>query len=222
MLSRLYRLHERIPVDFVLVAHKNERAVVPGHLDALRAGDVIVFDRGYYSWDLLDHHVARGLHPVFGIKAGANAAFDAFRAGDRTEAIVPVKPGAEAIRARRASRPDAVCPTHRVRLVTCAVAGNTYVLATTLLDSTCYPIAALAEVYHGRWSIEDLYKIGKVLLKVEDFHARGERLVKQEVYVSLVVITLTRLCANRAEDHLNAGRPEDDPRALQTDFRDSR
>ncbi len=47
------------------------------------------------------------------------------------------------------------------------------------MDSERYSVEDLTELYHGRWGIEELYKISKVLIDVEDFHAKtgpaGER-----------------------------------------------
>ena len=65
LLSCLYRLRSRIPVDFDLVAHADERKAALSHLDALADNDVVVYDRGYFSRALLCAHIARGLHPVF-------------------------------------------------------------------------------------------------------------------------------------------------------------
>ena len=46
LLSCLYRLHSKLPVDFDLLAHGNERAAALAHLQALAPPDVVVYDRG--------------------------------------------------------------------------------------------------------------------------------------------------------------------------------
>ena len=45
MVSALYRLHDRIPVDFDLFNHENERQAALAHLDHAAEGDVIVYPR---------------------------------------------------------------------------------------------------------------------------------------------------------------------------------
>ena len=60
------------------------------------------------------------------------------------------------------------------------------------------------EVYHGRWGIEELYKVSKRVFVVEDFHARTERGVKQELFAHFVLVTMNRLFANRADTDLNS------------------
>jgi phage gp36-like protein len=64
-----------------------------------------------------------------------------------------------------------------------------------------YNIDVLKEVYHSRWGIEELYKISKNIVEVDDFHGRSERAVKQEIFAHFVLITMSRLCAN-ASEHL--------------------
>ena len=46
LVSCLYRLQARLPVDFDLHAHGNERATALAHLNVLSANDVVVYDRG--------------------------------------------------------------------------------------------------------------------------------------------------------------------------------
>ncbi len=91
-----------------------------------------------------------------------------------------------------------------------------------------YPIQAFTEVYHARWGVAELYKVSKRLIEVEEFHAKTERGVKQELFAQFVLITMNRLFATQAETELNADTgstsaisplgsvtPEDGPRPLQ-------
>ena len=58
-------------------------------------------------------------------------------------------------------------------------------------------------VYHSRWGLEELYKVSKRVVVIEDFHAKTERGVKQELFAHFVLITMNRLFANRADLDLN-------------------
>ena len=53
LLSTLFQLRARLPCDLDLSCHENERRAARDHLRALRPGDVVVCDRGYYSFALL-------------------------------------------------------------------------------------------------------------------------------------------------------------------------
>ena len=130
LLSCLYRLRSRIPVDFDLVAHADERKAALSHLDALADNDVVVYDRGYFSRALLCAHIARGLHPVFRLQANANAVAAAFVNSDDADRVVEISAGAGR-EGGRAKTP--------LRLVKYEIAGSAYVLGTTLLDRRMYP-----------------------------------------------------------------------------------
>ena len=92
---------------------------------------------------------------------------------------------------------------------------------TTLLDHKTYPAQDLRDLYLGRWRIEELYKISKQLMTVQDFHGQSGRGVKQELYAHFILITLTRLFSNRGEDRIKASRPGDTKPAMQANFKNS-
>ena len=197
LLSCLYRLRSRIPVDFDLVAHADERKAALSHLDALADNDVVVYDRGYFSRALLCAHIARGLHPVFRLQANANGVAAAFVKSDDADRVVEISAGA----GREGGRGKTP-----LRLVKYEIAGSAYVLGTTLLDRRLYPVADLSDLYHERWGVEELYKVSKQLIDIEDFHGRSERGVRQELFAHFVLIALTRLFSNHGEGLLGGRR----------------
>ena len=84
------------------------------------------------------------------------------------------------------------------------IGDTTYCLGTTLIQQhQLYPIQDFMNVYHARWGIEELYKVSKGIFIIEDFHAKTERGVKQEIFAHFVLITMNRLFANRADSELN-------------------
>lgn len=212
LLSCLYRLRWRVPVDFDLVAHGDERKAALPHLDALSDNDVVVYDRGYFSHALLREHVARGLHPVFRLQANANGAVTAFANSTETDRVVETGAGEDR---------EGVRGTIRWRLVKYEVAGSAYVLGTTLLDRKQYGIADLSDLYHERWGVEELYKVSKQTIGIEDFHGQSERGVKQELFAHFVLIALTRLFSNHGEDLLGAGRGTRDEAQMRVNFKNS-
>ena len=94
-----------------------------------------------------------------------------------------------------------------LRLVKYTHATSTYVLGTTLLAPKRYRIADLADLYQARWGIEEMYKISKQFLEIDQFHGQRERLVKQELYAHFNLIAMARLFTNRDADRCQAGRP---------------
>ena len=212
LVSCLYRLDSKMPIDFSLTASTNERLAALAHFDALEPDDVVVFDRGYFSYELLYDLVGRGAHPVFRIQRNSVPAFDRFRDGDRDDATVVVEPGEDALRDLRRKHPGREFGPLRVRLVRYEAGGSEYCLATTLADADRYGVADLSDLYHGRWSIEELYKISKNFIAVDEFHARSERGVRQEAYAHFALIAATRSLAKEGDDLLALMREKGKPR----------
>ena len=220
LLSTLYRLKSKIPADFELFAHANERTAAATHLDRLRENDVVVYDRGYFSYALLLDHVTRGIHPLFRVKGRANAEFAAFEEDGRTDAIVPVRVPRDAARKLRPKYPgrEKFEPVS-VRVVKYTVKSTDYLLVTTLTDRKAYSIKELSDLYQLRWGIEEMYKNSKTLVLLEDFHSKNENGIKQEIYAHFTYNMLVRQFTNHCEDHLNADRREDAADRLQANFR---
>ncbi len=208
MVSVLYRLRSRIPVDFDLFGHENERAAAATHLDHAAEGDVIVCDRGYWSFEMALLHRMRKLNFVFRIQNNANPAFKAFINSEKTDSVITLKAPRDAAALRGQSL--------RIRLVKHTAADTTHCLATSLLEARRHSIPALSDLYHGRWQIEEAYKTGKAV--IESFHAKSERGVRQELYAAFTLITLARLFANRCDHDISRGPGDDGLPAMRANF----
>jgi hypothetical protein len=222
LLSCLYQLQSRLPFDFDLASHGNERLSAIRHLKALQTGDVVIYDRGYFSYRMLYEHYQRGLHAIFRLQENASTAIKAFFANPEQtdiEIILPATPEA------RIQCPGLNLPPLQLRLLKYDIAGTMFCLGTTLLDPQRYPLQEFIGVYHGRWGIEELYKVSKCIFDIEDFHSKTERGVKQEIFAHFLLITLNRLFANRADIDLNPDGDSTSPGAtadspnLQTNFK---
>ena len=197
LLSTLYQLHSQIPFDFSLESHQNERTSAMAHLKHLKAEDVVVYDRGYYSYELLALHHSLGIHAIFRMQTNAAGAITEFKIGDEIDQTTLIKPGATVSKGLRKSNPNLTIKPIAMRLIKYEVRGTCYLIGTTLLDRSI-TIQDLADAYYSRWGIEELYKVSKNHLTIEEFHSKSERGVKQELYAHLVLITLTRVFANKA------------------------
>ena len=149
LVSCLYRLETKTPVDFSLSANADERAAARAHLDALSPGDVVVVDRGYFSFVLVHAMVSRGLHPVFRLQRNSAAVFDDFIDGDRNDALVRVVPKEDALRKLRAAFPGKRFDPVELRLVKCTAGENEYTVATTLADRERYTRSDLSTCITG-------------------------------------------------------------------------
>ena len=209
LLSCLYRLGSRIPVDFDLFSHGNERAAALTHPGHAAEGDVIVYDRGYWSFEMALFHQLRKLNFVFRIQNNANPAFRAFINSGQTDRVITLAAPRDAAELRGRCI--------RIRLVKHTAGETRCCLATSLLDARRYAIPALSGLYHGRWQAEEGHKTGKAV--IESFHAKSERGVRQELYAALTLVTVARLFANRCDHDLNHNSGDDDLPAMRANFR---
>jgi len=204
LVSCLYQLKSKIPYDFDLVSHHNERTLALSHLKVLNKQDLVVYDRGYFSYAMLYYHLQSKVEAVFRLQQNSFTVIDEFFAGHASDTVVTLQISFKRYKELRSKHPDIAFMPLKLRLVKYVYDGSTYVLGTTLLDNERYQQDELCELYHSRWGIEELYKISKVLIDVEEFHAQSERGVKQELFAHFVLITLNRIFANHAEDEINA------------------
>jgi hypothetical protein len=205
LLSCLYQLKSQLPFDFDLTSHANERLSAMRHLQVLQPDDVVVYDRGYFSYVLLHRHVTTGIHAIFRLEENNYNAIKTFFASPETDTLITLMPSPQRQAEIRSEFPDLDFVPLKLRLLKYKIADTVFCLGTTLLDAHRYPLDVFPDVYHGRWGIEELYKVSKRILIIEDFHGKTERGVKQEIFAHFVLITLNRLFANRADIELNAG-----------------
>ena len=208
VLSCLYHLHAQLPWDFDLVAHGNERLCALQHLAVLEPNDVVVYDRGYFSYHLLQQHWATGIHAIFRLQDRGVKAIRELLASSDTDIMVTIALSASRRRALRKTAPAFDGHPIPLRLLKYERAGTQFCVGTTLVDpQQRYPLQEFMDVYHARWGVEELYKVSKRLFTIEDFHAKTERGVKQELFAHFVLITMNRLFANRADRQLNPEEP---------------
>ena len=199
LVSCLYQLRSKIPVDFDLKAATGERTYALAHLNKLVAGDIVVYDRGYFSYAMLYWHTKNAIHPIFRMPIQTYPVIKEFFEGERTDEIVEIFLTRERFTKIRKKDPRVGVQSLRIRLIKYQIENESYVLGTTLFDKNIYKADKFQKLYHERWDIEELYKISKALIEVQDFHSQSERGVKQELFAHFVMITLSRIFSNHIE-----------------------
>ena len=200
--SCLYQLKSEIPFDFELESHCDERRLALGHLDALKEDDIVVYDRGYFSYAMLHAHHKKQIHAVFRLPQNSFKVIDEFIHSADLDKTVTIQASPKRQEKILKKHPGLEFLPLQLRLIKYVVAGVTYIIGTTLTDIKRYPASEFPDIYHSRWGVEELYKISKVLIDVEDFHGQTERGVRQELYAHFVMITLAKIFANQTDDVL--------------------
>ena len=204
LLSCCYNIQSKMPFDFSLDTHGNERESAAQHLKKLGNSDVVVYDRGYFSFPLLQKHWESGVEAIFRLGSSTFPEIQAFmmNLGGPSDLIIEINPSENAARSIRKRHPGIKIEPLKLRLIRYYIGENVFFLGTTVIAKEI-PAEAFPDVYHGRWSVEEFYKIPKSFLEVENFHSKNIRGVKQELYASLVMVSIARILANDAEKSLN-------------------
>ncbi|MFM0069114.1 transposase [Paraburkholderia aspalathi] len=122
MVSGLYNPQEQLIYDFELVPHNDERRCVPEHLTKLELGDLVIFDRGYFSYLMLHQVLASGQDAVFRLQQGStNSQVAAFWESDRKDAIIEYVPSPAVKRGLKKRRHISGFQPLSVRLVKCRI-----------------------------------------------------------------------------------------------------
>ncbi|ETS32976.1 hypothetical protein BB987_13785 [Photorhabdus temperata] len=194
MMSCLYDVMNGLIYDIDLVEHNNERACALKHFSRLKNNDVIIFDRGYFSYYMLHQITNNDLNAVFRIQEGnRNKIIKKFSESAESDLIFEYTPS-EAVKSdlrKRGLLSD--FPSIKLRLIKFTNKNKQIIFATTLLEEDNYESESIYELYHERWSIEELYKISKSILCIEDFHSHNEYGVRQEIHAHVLLLNLARI-----------------------------
>ena len=204
LVSCLYQVKSQMPYDFDLVSHKNERLCAQGHLKTLEKDDVVIYDRGYFSYIMLHQHFESKIQAVFRLQTNSLIVIDDFFNSSDTDTIVTILPSSNTQREIKRKHPKLEVVPLQMRLIKYQIGDKVYCLGTTLTDQTKYNnLQDFIDVYHERWGVEELYKVSKQIFNIEDFHAKSERGVKQEIFAHFALITMNRIFTNKTDIDLN-------------------
>ena len=159
---------------------------------------MLVLDRGYPAAWLVALLIAHGIRFVMRCDNDSGwVAGKSFMRSAQDEAWVRLnRPSADEVR-------DWGCPAQapRVRLVRqTAPNGAVRVLATNL-DSSLYPYAVFADLYHQRWRIEEAFKRLKHRLSLEHVSGLSQLAVVQDVAAKVLCDNLQALATLEARDN---------------------
>jgi hypothetical protein len=86
LMSTLYHLGSGLIYDGILSSEKNERHFLLAHMERLFPGDVLVLDRGYFSYLILVKAIEKGIHLICRMQSGTvNQAVQSFWDSDKLD-----------------------------------------------------------------------------------------------------------------------------------------
>ena len=179
----LFHVRSRAPLRYTLGPCKtSDHKLLRGLLTAIRKGDLLLLDNGFYSL----------------------AAFLLIRRR-LAHFLIPLKKSGRPRVLRRLGPSDYLCQIDSegkslsVRVLYVYRDGfRRRRLVTSLLDPESFPAGELAEIYHQRWDIETFYRDLKRTMKAIHWHCARPETFEQELIVHLLAVCLIRLAMLQA------------------------
>jgi hypothetical protein len=204
----------------------HDMAGVGGILPLLKAGDVLVADRGFCSFAHLAMLMGKGVHAVFRLHQKQIVDFTPGRAHARpgqkrtpkgmprsrwiqalglsdqvVEYYKPARGPGWLDAATYLALPESFLVRElRYRIEAPGYRTREVTLVTTLLDATAYPAEALANLYATRWRVEENLKSLKVTMKMDVLKCTTVDGVHKELMMYAVAYNLVRLTMCEAGD----------------------
>lgn len=164
-----------LPFSVQICRHSDERRAAYHHFKQLDQDSLVLFDRGYMSRELLEK-----LGPIQAIIRVSSSSFKELNHcwnGPNDQLITIERDGFK----------------KNLRVIRTNKKGTTYVLATTLLDSSKYSRCEIINLYRKRWNIEESFKAMKHTLSLGKFRYKKALGVKQEVLVTHIMFFLCQV-----------------------------
>lgn len=197
--SVLFDVIAKMPVDALIAPYAaDERAELSRLLASTRDGDILLLDRGYPSYLMLDLLIEYGLDFVVRVPVSSGfPAVEEFVLSGRDEADIVLAPAPD--------NPAHLLEPQKLRAVRRIGAdGKPQVFLTTLPRSQfCH--AEICDLYRRRWQIELFYRLEKSdYVGHHQFHAKYPDGVRQEVFAFLLFTAISRTLMAAASRKCNA------------------
>lgn len=214
LVSTVHDVFRRLPIARTVVGVDVacEREQAKNLIRSVPSGGVLLFDRGYPSYELIRHvneHYAG--YYVYRCKSSKTfPAVEKFLQSGKTQQVIQINPTNNFIhRASKQARKEAQPLSLRaIRME--SPDGTISVLLTNLPNREQYRYKAIIALYFKRWKIEEQYRDEKIHLDIEQFHSKTPNGVQQELFAILVmsVISRTLIALTCAADKNHRNQPQ--------------
>ena len=211
--SLLYDVFNQITIDSKIAPWSSgERDLLVEHLDKVKAGDLLLLDRGYPCFWLLFLLKAKEIEFCVRLKENWWLLVKDFTESGEKERIVSFSlPKKD--RKKLAAFPHMIDATILCRLIKVELeTGEKEILCTSLTDAEKYVHDDFEQLYHFRWNEEEAYKLLKSRIEVENFSGKTAKAVKQDFFAKVFLMTLCAAYAHPIEEKVIAEYEADEKR----------
>jgi hypothetical protein len=195
LVTTAYDVFRRLPVARSVVGiNGSEREEAQALLPFVPSGCVLLFDRGYPSFDLIaylrTHHKG-----YFLFRCQAESTFpavEAFVRSGRQEYFISVTPSNNYL-ARLSAKERKKANGIQLRVIRLVSPdGKISVLLTNMLNENRFGAEEIIGLYFRRWAVEDHYRNEKVVLEIEKFHGKTPNSIRQELFAVVIMSAIAR------------------------------
>lgn len=212
LVSTVYDVFRRLPIARTVVpVNSSERDEVRSLLKFIPLVCVLLFDRGYPSYELISY-LLRKFRRYFVFRCPARSTFpavQAFLASGKEEDEICVDPSSNYLnKMPKKQRKELQAIKLRViKLV--SPDGTVSVLLTNLYDKEKFPAQDIISLYFRRWEVESYYRDEKIVFEIEKFHGKSYNCVLQEFFAAMIMSVIARTLIVLSQP------PADEPREPQ-------
>jgi len=199
--SVMYDVLNELVIDSELSPLKiGERILAKKHLKKAIINDLIIYDRGYPSFELVYEHNRLNIQFLMRVKTNYNKQIKNFVESKKKNQIIELRPDPKNnFKTKNFEKESRIT----VRLVRVKLAnGKEEILMTTLLNSKKYTIKMFKELYFKRWGVETYYDELKNKLKVEFFSGYSSMTIQQDFNVSIFISNIQSLFTNEIKEEI--------------------
>jgi len=194
LISTAYDVFRRIPVARTVVGMQdaNEREEAKRMIPHIPKGGVLLFDRGYPSYDLI-HFLKSDYTGHFLFRCPAKSTFPAvetFVRSDMNEGVVHIDPSSNFIKKADIQGKSKPIKLRVIKLT--SPDGTESVLLTDLYDMKKFSAEQVTELYFRRWEVENHYRDEKIFLEIEKFHTKTANGIRQELFAILIMTVISK------------------------------
>lgn len=202
-ISVLYDVLNNFVIDSILSPlSQSEKKLALGHLNYSKKGDLILYDRGYPSFEMMYEHRKLNIDFLFRVQSNFNNQVKSFISSKMQTQIVKIYPGKNTkLTDKEYSKNDFIL----VRLNKVILPDGTIeVLISSLLDLVKYPNNLFKDLYFRRWKVELYYDELKNKLQVGNFSGYSKQTILQDFNSSIFVSNIQTLLVSQINEELKS------------------
>lgn len=183
LMSCIYDIKNRTVINYNLNTHNDERLAFKNQLNYIREGDTLIFDRGYYSEDLVQTLVDKKVKFIFRMKKDSKMVklmnvknLDSMETSIKHKKnIIPLRILSYKIDMTLVKDKD----PH---------SDGWFYMCTNLTNES---IKNISEMYNDRWSIETGFRVAKMNLTLSDIKSKNLNFVQQDLAIHNFIMIVT-------------------------------